>query len=190
MAKAKISSAAFVTTIPEPPLSKFLFANTNLAWIWLLLRLYVSWQWISAGYEKVTSDVWTGEKAGSALSGFLTGAMQKTMGTHPDVPGWYGSFLHTFVLPHATSFSYFVSYGEVLVGVGLLVGAFTGVAAFFGALMNMNYLFSGSLSINPLLFIIELFLILAWRVAGWYGLDQYLLPLLGTPWRLGKAFKK
>jgi thiosulfate dehydrogenase [quinone] large subunit len=24
---------------------------------------------------------------------------------------------------------------------------------------------------------------LAWKVAGYYGLDRFLLPLLGTPWR-------
>jgi hypothetical protein len=25
----------------------------------------------------------------------------------------------------------------------------------------------------------------AWKVAGYYGLDRYLLPMLGTPWRPG-----
>ncbi|MBI2247683.1 MAG: DoxX family protein, partial [Armatimonadetes bacterium] len=31
-------------------------------------------------------------------------------------------------------------------------------------------------------------LILAWKVAGYYGVDAYLLPALGTPWKPGKAF--
>ncbi len=187
---AKKSAQEFVSTIPEPPISKFIFANTKLAWIWLIIRLYVSWQWLEAGYEKVTSNVWTGDKAGAALAGFIQGALQKTNGAHPDVTGWYGGFLHGFILPNTAIFSYVVSYGELLVGVGLLVGAFTGVAAFFGAFMNMNYLFSGTVSINPLLFLLELLLILAWRVAGWIGIDRALLPLLGTPWLPGKAFKK
>jgi hypothetical protein len=26
-------------------------------------------------------------------------------------------------------------------------------------------------------------LMLGWKVAGYYGLDRYLLPFLGTPWR-------
>lgn len=30
---------------------------------------------------------------------------------------------------------------------------------------------------------------LAWRVAGYYGVDRYLLPLLGTPWT-GSLAKK
>ena len=29
---------------------------------------------------------------------------------------------------------------------------------------------------------------LAWKVAGYYGLDRYLLPMLGTPWHRGTLF--
>ncbi len=41
---------------------------------------------------------------------------------------------------------------------------------------------AGAASTNGMLFAIAVVLILAWKVAGWYGLDRYLLPLLGTPW--------
>ena len=54
--------------------------------------------------------------------------------------------------------------------------------ATFGTLMNANYLLAGTVSTNPLLFILGTWLVLAWRVAGYYGGDRYLLPLLGTPW--------
>lgn len=63
------------------------------------------------------------------------------------------------------------------------MGALTGMAAFFGALMNMSFLLAGSASSNPVLFTAAIGLILAWRVAGYYGFDRYLLPKLGTPWR-------
>jgi thiosulfate dehydrogenase [quinone] large subunit len=184
----KFSSAR--VEIPEPPLSRFLFADTRLGLLWLILRVYIGWQWLEAGLAKVTASAWTGEAAGGALSGFITGALKKTGGAHPDVSGWYAAFLQGFVLHHTTLFSYMVAYGELLVGVGLILGAFIGIAAFFGAFMNMNYLFAGTVSTNPLMFIIGLFLILAWRVAGWYGLDRFLLPLLGTPWHGGKLFSK
>jgi thiosulfate dehydrogenase [quinone] large subunit len=173
---------------PEPPISKFLFADTRLSWVWLILRVYIGWEWVAAGYEKVTNPVWAGPQAGVALKGFLTGAIAKTGGAHPDVSGWYGFFLKDFVLPNASVFSYFVAYGELLVGIALILGIFTGIAAFFGGLMNMNYLFAGTISANPLMFLIELLLILAWRVAGWIGLDRVLLPFLGTPWKPGKIF--
>jgi thiosulfate dehydrogenase [quinone] large subunit len=70
-----------------------------------------------------------------------------------------------------------------------LLGLFTGIAAFFGAFLNMNFLLAGTVSVNPILLILQLFLILAWRIAGWIGLDRLLLPLLGVPWSPGELFK-
>lgn len=187
--KTKEKKSNAVTQIPEPPLSRLLFADTRLAIIWLLLRVYIGYQWLEAGYTKITNSLWVGDKAGTALHGFLLGALKKSSGDHPDVSGWYASFINTLALHHTVFLSYIVSYGELFVGIALILGIFTGIAAFFGGFMNMNYLFAGTVSINPLLFLIELFLILAWRVGGWYGLDRFLLPLIGTPWKPGKLFK-
>ncbi len=114
-----------------------------------------------------------GSGAGGALRGFVNGALQKTSGDHPDVTGWYAGFLQSFVLPNATLWANMVALGEVLVGIGLILGALTGVAAFFGTVMNANYLLPGTLSTNPLLFILGTWLVLAWRVAGWWGLDRW-----------------
>ena len=84
---------------------------------------------------------------------------------------------------HETWFDVLITFGELAVGVALIAGALTGVAAFFGAFMNMSFLLAGSASANPVLFTFAIGLILAWRVAGYYGVDRYLLPRLGTPWR-------
>lgn len=180
----------FEADFPEPRISKLFFASTKLSALWLIIRVYVGWQWFVAGLEKVQSPLWVGEKSGVALTGFLHGALAKTGGAHPDVSGWYGAFLSNFVLQNTSLFSHLVAYGELLVGIALIIGAFTGIAAFFGAFMNMNYLLAGTISTNPVLFFFELFLILAWRVAGWWGADRYLLPLLGIPWKKGKLWQK
>ena len=74
------------------------------------------------------------------------------------------------------------------VGLGLLFGVLTGFAAFFGALMNMSFLLAGSTSVNPVLFTLAIGLILAWKVAGYYGVDRFLLPALGAPWKPGALF--
>lgn len=157
------------------PWTQFLFTSTKLSALWLVVRIYVGWQWLAAGWEKITSPVWTGSKAGSALHGFVTHALEKTSGAHPDVQGWYASFLRNFVDHHTVLFSYLVAYGEVLVGIALILGIFTALAAFFGGFMNMNYLLAGTVSINPVLLILEFLLLLAWRTAGWLGLDGYIL---------------
>lgn len=174
--------------IEESPISKFLFANTKTAWLWLIVRIYVGWAWLEAGWGKVTNPAWTGEGAGGALSGFLKGSLGKMGGEHPDVQGWYGSFLQNVVVPHASTWSHIVAYGELLVGIALIIGAFVGIAAFFGLFMNLNYLLAGTVSTNPILFTLSICLILAWRNGGFIGLDRFLLPLLGTPWRKGKMF--
>jgi hypothetical protein len=64
------------------------------------------------------------------------------------------------------------------VGLGLIFGCVTGIAAFFGGLMNVNDLSAGTVSANPLLFVLATWLVLAWRVAGWWGLARGVLPLL------------
>ena len=83
-------------------------------------------------------------------------------------------------------FSKVIVAGELLVGLGLLVGALVGIAAFFGALMNMSFLMAGTVSTNPVLFFGGILLILAWKNAGYLGIDRYLLPALGTPWKQTK----
>jgi thiosulfate dehydrogenase [quinone] large subunit len=176
--------------IQEPAIARFLFADTRAAWLWLVVRLYLGYEWISAGLEKLGAPAWTGSQAGTALAGFAKGAIGKATGDHPAVQGWYASFLQSFVIPNSGLFGYLVAIGETLVGLGLILGALTGVAAFFGIVMNANYLLAGTVSTNPILAFLAIFVVLAWRNAGWIGLDRYLLPILGTPWQPGKLFHR
>lgn len=177
-----------VKTLEDPPVARALFGDIRWAWLWLILRLYLGWEWVQAGWHKVISPVWTGDKAGTAITGFVTSALTKTGGEHPDVQAWYAWFLQHLVLPSPAFWSYLVAWGELLVGVALILGIFTGIAAFFGSFMNVNYLLAGAVSTNPVLFAIATWLVLAWKTAGWWGLDRWLLPALGTPWRPGRIF--
>lgn len=103
--------------------------------------------------------------------------------------GWYREFIEGLLGAQAyTWFADLIVYGEILVGVGLILGAFTGLAAFFGAFMNWNYVMAGSASTNGLFLAIAVGLIVAWKVSGRIGLDRWLLPLLGTPWQPGTFF--
>jgi len=186
------------THIPEPPIAKFLFADTRMAWFWLIARLYVGYWWLTAGLEKLTgynftigsefakptgSAPWVfGAHDGAALQGFVAGALAHAHGPYPAVQGWYAAFLQSFVLPNAVAFSYVVTFGEILVGLGLIFGVLTGIAAFFGLFMNLNFMLAGAVSINPIIGTLAILLVLAWRVAGYYGIDSVLLPVLGTPW--------
>jgi thiosulfate dehydrogenase [quinone] large subunit len=172
--------------IAEPPFARFLFADTRvMPWFWLVVRVYLGYEWLSSALTKWGAAAWTGDKSGAAIAGFVNGALSKTGGEHPDVQGWYATFLRDVVLPNASVFAWLVTLGETLVAVALIAGALTGVAAFFGILMNANYLLAGTVSSNPVLIILGALVVLAWRNAGWIGLDRFLLPALGTPWQPG-----
>src|SRR5262249_44722973 len=45
-----------VTHIPASPVSQFLFSDTRMAWFWLVVRLYVGYQWFVAGWSKLTGS--------------------------------------------------------------------------------------------------------------------------------------
>jgi thiosulfate dehydrogenase [quinone] large subunit len=168
---------------PEPRISRFFLGSSSASTVWFVVRMNVGATWLLAGWEKITSPAWG--TSGTALTGFVSGALAKSSGSSPAVQGWYVWFLQHIVL-HATGlFSFVITFGEFAVGAGLLLGALTGIAAGFGVLMNMNYLLAGTVSINPVIGMFGLFLCFSWRVCGWIGLDHWLLPALGLPWKPG-----
>lgn len=184
--RSRLAASTSQDEFPEPAIAKFYLGSSGAAGMWFVVRMNVGAQWALAGWEKVRSPGWG--TSGTALKGFVAGALGKSTGAYPSVQGWYANFLRDVVQPNAGLFSFLVTWGEVAVGVGVLVGALTGIAAGFGVLMNLNYLLSGTVSINPVLGTFGLFLCFAWRVAGYYGIDRYLLPALGLPWKPGKLF--
>lgn len=171
---------------PEPSISRFFLGSGGSAGIWFVVRMYVGTEWLLAGWEKAASPAWG--TSGIAMRGFVKGALARATGAHPAVEGWYAGFLRDVVLPYVHAWSFAITWGEVAVGVGLLFGALTGIAAGFGVLMNFDYLLAGSVSVNPVLGMLGLFLVIAWRVSGRIGLDFYLLPALGLPWKPGVLF--
>lgn len=165
-------------TLQQSWFPHFFFTNPKSAPLWLIVRVYVGYEWLIAGWDKVLNPAWFGSDAGASITGFVTGALAKTTGAHPDVQMWYASFLQNAVLPYPAAWANAIAVGEVLVGLGLIVGCVTGIAAFFGLFMNLNFMLAGTVSVNPILFTLSIFLILAWRVAGYWGLDRYVLPRL------------
>lgn len=169
-------------TIQDPKFIHTLLNDTRFAWLWLVVRVWLGYQWIEAGLHKIENPAWT--QTGDALKGFWTGAVAIPAEGRPAISfDWYRSFLQFMLDAQAYSwFGKLIAYGETLVGIALILGAFTGIAAFFGALMNFNFMLAGSASTNPVLFFLALGLIMAWKISGYVGLDYFLLPWVGTPW--------
>ena len=171
-----------------PAFARYLFSNTRAGLFWLPIRLFLGFSWLVSGWGKFTDPdgSWIGANGGTALASYWERAVSipEAPARPPITYDWYRDFIQ-FLLDgnHEGWFSILIVFGELAIGIGLILGALTGIAAFFGALMNMSFLLAGSASSNPVLFTAAIGLMLAWRVAGYYGLDRYLLPMLGTPWR-------
>jgi thiosulfate dehydrogenase (quinone) large subunit len=174
--------------IEEPRFARLVFGDPRFGWLWLPLRLYLGWSWWEAGWHKFVDPKWMG--TGEALLEFWTRGLKMT--PKPVIAfDWYRSFIEFLANSGAhTWFSKLIVFGELAVALGLILGAFTGLAAFFGGLMNWSFIMAGSASTNGLLFAIATWLVLAWRNAGWIGLDRWLLPAVGTPWKAGRLFNE
>ncbi len=167
----------------DPSMATFIGNRSLSGIIWLVLRLWLGYAWLQAGWGKVFGEkaaVWVGDKAGVAVTGFLKGALARATGENPLVPAWYADFIRDVALPNAQVFSYLVAYGEVLVGLALVVGVATNFAALMGIIMNLSYLFAGTISKNPQMLLAEAAIVFAGLAAGYYGIDRYLLPYLRT----------
>ena len=173
--------------IPEWKVARFLRRAKDAAPLFLGFRLFLGYEWFEAGLHKLQDPKWF--QTGEALRGYWERAA-----TIPEPPArpaigypLYRSFIQ-FMLDNGWDswFNYAIIFGELLIGIGLIIGGLTAIAAFFGILMNFTFLYAGSVSSNPTFIILGVLIIIGWRVAGWWGLDRYLLPWLGTPWQPGR----
>jgi thiosulfate dehydrogenase [quinone] large subunit len=174
--------------IREWRFARFLRYGREAAPFYLGIRLFLAWEWLEAGWHKVTDPAWV--QTGDALRAYWERAVAlpappaRPLITYPA----YRAFIQ-YMLDNSwyTWFADLVAWGEVLIGLGFLFGGLIGFAAFFALLMNFSFLFAGTTSANPMLILLEVLVLYGWRVAGWWGVDRFLLPRLGTPWAPARA---
>ena len=54
--------------VETPPFINFLFNDKRASMLWLFVRIWLGWQWIESGLEKLENPAWT--QTGKALKGF------------------------------------------------------------------------------------------------------------------------
>jgi thiosulfate dehydrogenase (quinone) large subunit len=147
--------------------------NKVAAGILTVLRLYIGYSWLTAGWGKLTGP-------GFDASGYLKGAIANPV-KGPDgsmVYGWYVSFLKDFALPNVDIFNTIVPLGEFLIGLGLILGCLTTAAMFFGLVMNFSFFLAGTVSHIPTDLFIGAIILFSGFNAGVYGLDRWVIPFI------------
>ncbi|MFD0590739.1 DoxX family membrane protein [Paenibacillus sp. GCM10027627] len=159
--------------------------NRIVAGLITIIRIVLGYEWMTAGWNKLTGD-----KAFDA-GGYLGNAVANPVmdkATGEALYPTYNAFIEHVALPNVKLINFIIPIGELLVGIGLILGALTVTAAFFGLMMNFMFMFAGTVSTNPWLILLGVLVLIAGTNAGYFGGDRFLLPWLKA--NVGDKLKK
>jgi len=139
-----------------------------MAVAWTAMRVWLGAMWIQAGVAKL----WGAENAaflhnhGAGVAGFATHSSAAY--------SWWTSFLHGFVVPNAGWIGILVAVAEFVIGIALVLGLFTPIAALGSLALLFTYVMSGTASVCAFYALFAIVILATWRTSGWIGIDGLL----------------
>ena len=149
----------------NPRVWEWLKESKIMAVGWLALRVWLGVMWIQAGWAKL----WGAENTaflhhnGAGVAGFATHAKPAYT--------WWGSFLHSFVVPNSGWIGVLVAVSELVIGVALVAGLFTRIAALGSLALLFTYVMSGTASVCAFYALVAIVILTMWKTASWIGVD-------------------
>jgi uncharacterized membrane protein YphA (DoxX/SURF4 family) len=144
-------------------------APTAPAWAVVPLRVYLGAAFLSAASNKVGTGKWGHWP--EWMAGFVTTQV-------PQSVGLYRPILTGVILPHANLFAPLVAVAEIVVGVALILGGGTRLAAGIGLVLTLNYwMMKGAPLVavsNDFTFVLSLLVLIATAAGRTLGLDMVL----------------
>lgn len=186
--------------VDDAKVSKLAFGSRYVGGILLRpVSLFVGFAWLAAGEHKIRDSAWMDKGYALVNPDPEVAGFWERVTAVPEPParpaihndfGWYRDFL-TWMMDQGWAgwFAKLVAVGEFAIGLGLIFGTLLGVAAFFGIVLNLNFMLAGTASTNPVLLMLALPLVVGYKVAAYWGLDRWVLAALGTPWSPGKLVR-
>ena len=158
------------------------------------MRVVVGGWFLKAVWTKLAIDIWGGVIPYPAVSPRFLGFHPKRVAEFAagNPVGWYKDFLEGTVIPHAKLFAMLQTYGEVCVGIGLVLGLLTGLSALVGLFLSLNYglasqwMSFGQQGFHALL-VTSMLIFLFCRAGRAWGVDAWILCRRGArrrPWLL------
>src|SRR5262249_41852208 len=160
--------------------------NMKAPQIWLaVLRIVVGAWFLKAVWTKLTVEFAWGVVPYLAVSSRFLGFQPKRVAefANGNPVLWYRQFLEDTVLPHARLFANLQAYGEVAVGLGVLLGLGIGLTALVGLFLTLNYALAtqwmsfGQQGFHVLL-ITAMIMFLGTRAGRVWGLDGLILRMV------------
>ncbi len=132
---------------------------------WLAVRVWIGIMWIQAGWAKIfgAENAAFLHNNGAGVAGFASHGVAAY--------SWWGSFLHSFVVPNAGWIAVMVAFGELAIGLGLAFGFLTRTAAVASLLLLFTYVMSGTASVCAFYALCAIIVLATWRTSSWIGVD-------------------
>jgi thiosulfate dehydrogenase [quinone] large subunit len=149
----------------EPRVIQWLTESKIAAVGWTAMRVWLGAMWIEAGVAKL----WGAENPaflhnnGAGVAGFA--------GHGAAAYSWWGSFLHSFVVPNSGWIGILVAVAEFAIGVGLCLGMFTRIAALASLVLLFTYVMSGTASVCAFYALFAIVVLATWKTSSLFGVD-------------------
>jgi thiosulfate dehydrogenase [quinone] large subunit len=129
------------------------------------MRVWLGIMWLQAG----TAKLWGAENPaflhnnGAGVNGFASHGVPAY--------SWWGSFMHSFVVPNSGWIAILVAVAEFSIGVALTLGLFTRIAALGSLALLFTYVMSGTASVCAFYALFAIVILATWRTSRWIGVD-------------------
>jgi thiosulfate dehydrogenase [quinone] large subunit len=144
---------------------EFLARSKVAAVGWTAMRVWLGIMWMQAGVAKL----WGAENPGFMHN---NGAGVAGFAAHGTAAySWWGSFLHSFVVPNSGWIGILVAVAEFAIGAGLVLGLFTRAAALGSLALLFTYVMSGTASVCAFYALFAIVILATWKTSSWIGVD-------------------
>ena len=135
------------------------------ALVWTAMRVWLGVMWLQAGISKL----WGAENpsfmhnGGAGVAGFAAHGIPAY--------SWWGSFMHSFVVPNAGWIAVTVAVAEFAIGACLALGFLTPLAALVSLALLFSYVMSGTASVCAFYALFSIIILATWQTSSWIGVD-------------------
>jgi thiosulfate dehydrogenase (quinone) large subunit len=153
------------SAVKTPKFLTWVERSKAMAFVWTAMRVWLGVMWLQAG----TAKLWGAENpaflhnSGAGVQGFASHGVAAY--------SWWGTFLHSFVVPNAGWIAILVAVSEFAIGVALALGLFTRLAALGSLLLLFTYVMSGTASVCAFYALFAIVILATWRTSSWIGVD-------------------
>ena len=157
-------------TTPRP--LQWLARSKVMAVVWTAMRVWLGVMWIQAGDAKL----WGAENSaflhhdGAGVAGFAAHGVAAY--------SWWASFLHGFVVPNAGWIGVLIAVAEFAIGIALVAGFLTPLAALGSLALLFIYVMSGTASVCAFYALFSVVILATWRTSSWLGVDGLVMGYL------------